>query len=110
MNEARRVLQTAFRGSDRDSSIGSLCGTIDGFDEGNATPAFDAVTGTSAFILDGCKKIFENGLVATKIADGGGRGTLVFIRGGGFGDGSWSISEICDDDAVVFENNGAFCA
>lgn len=53
---------------------------VDGFDQGDAAPAFDAITGTSAFLLYGSKKIFEDSLVAAKIADRGGRGTLVFIR------------------------------
>jgi hypothetical protein len=80
MNEAGRVWQTVFRGSDGYDSIGSSCGMVDGFDQGDAAPAFDAITGTSAFLLYGSKKIFEDSLVAAKIADRGGRGTLVFIR------------------------------
>ena len=60
-------------------------------------------------MLDGLEKIFEDGLVATKIADDGGGRALVFVEGGGFG-GGWGVSEIGGDDAVVFENDGTFGA
>jgi len=49
-----------------------LCGAVDGFDEGDAAAAFEAVTGGGAVLLDGLEKIFEDGLVAAKIADDGG--------------------------------------
>src|SRR6202040_4213388 len=69
-------------------------------------------------LLDGCKKIFEDGLVAAEISDGGGRRALVFVLGGfvetseGCGNsvGAWSISQVGRDDTVVFEDHGAFAA
>ena len=36
-------------------------------------------------MLDGLEKIFEDGLVATKIGDRGSRGALVFVEDGGLG-------------------------
>ena len=44
-NEAGRVLRPVSRASDSEDAIGRLCSTIDGFDQGDATPAFDAVAG-----------------------------------------------------------------
>ena len=32
--------------------------------------------------MDGFEKVFDDSLVATEIADGGGGGTLVFVEGG----------------------------
>ncbi len=80
MNEARRVWQTIFRGSDSEDTIGSLRGIVNGFYEGDATAAFDSVAGASPLTLDGCEKIFEHSLVTTKIADRGRRGTSCFRR------------------------------
>src|SRR5271154_197296 len=96
--------------SESEDTIGSLCGPVDGFDQSDAAAAFDPVAGANPLTLDGCKKIFEHGLVATKIADRSRRGTLVFVGRCGFHDGSWSISKVHRDDAIVFENDGAFCA
>jgi hypothetical protein len=95
--------------SDGCDTIGSFCGAVDGFDEGEAAAAFEAVADGGAVLLDGLEEIFEDRLVAAEIADGGGRGALVFVEGGGFsGDGS--VSEIGGDDAVVLKNDGAFRA
>jgi len=88
----------------------SFCGAVDGFDEGDAAAAFEAVAGGGAVVLDGSEKIFEDGLVAAEIADDGGGGALVFVGGCGFGGGGWSVSEIGGDDAVVLENDCAFGA
>src|SRR5260370_17669451 len=100
----------SFYWSDGCDAIGSLCGAVDGFDEGEGAAAFEAVAGGGAVVLDGLEKIFEDGLVAAEIADDGGGGALVFVEGGGFGGGGWRVSEIGGDDAVVFENDGAFGA
>ena len=100
----------SFYGSDSEDSNGSLCSAVDGFDQGNAATAFDAVTGASPLILDGGKKIFEHGLVPSKIADRGRRRTLVFVGRSGFDDWRWTVSKIYSDDAIVFENDGAFSA
>ena len=97
-------------GSDGCDTIGSFCGAVDGFDEGDAAAALEAVACRGAVLLDGLEKIFEDGLVAAEIADDGGRGALVFVEGGGFGGGGWDVSEIGGDDAVVFEDDGAFGA
>src|SRR5712664_2741381 len=96
--------------SDGCDAIRSFCGAVDGFDQGEAAAAFEAVAGGGAVVLDGLEKIFEDGLVAAEIADDGGGGALVFVEGGGFGGGGWRVSEIGGDDAVVFENDGAFGA
>jgi hypothetical protein len=56
------------------------------------------------------EKIFEDVLVATGIADGGGGGALVFFEVCGFGGGGWGVSEIGGEDAVVLENYGALGA
>src|SRR5271170_1622609 len=100
--------------SDGSDAVGSFCGAADGFDESEAAAAFDAVAGGCTLLLDGCEKIFEDCLVAAKIADGGGGGALVFVFGRfdesrEIGRG-WSMAEIGGDDAVVFEDDGAFGA
>src|SRR6266403_3435200 len=95
--------------SDGGDAIGSFCGAVDGLDEGNAAAAFEAIAGRRAILLDGLEEIFEDGLVAAKIADGGGGGAEVFVEGSGF-DGGWSVTEIGGDDAVVLEDDGAFGA
>src|SRR5260370_24623871 len=100
----------SFYWSDGCDAIGSFCGAVDGFDEGDAAAALEAVAGGGAVVLDGLEKIFEDGLVAAEIADDGGRGALVFVKGGGYGGGGWGVSEIGGDDAVVFENDGSFGA
>src|SRR5580704_4438147 len=110
MNEARRVWQTIFRDSDSEDTIGRLRGTVDGFNQGDATPAFGAVASAGPLILDGCEKIFEHGLVPAKIADRGRRRTLVFVGSSGFDNWGRSVSKIYRDNAIVFENDGAFSA
>ena len=35
----------------------SFCGAVDGFDEGEASPALDAVAGGGAILLDGLRKL-----------------------------------------------------
>src|ERR1700732_4863348 len=97
-------------GADGCDTIGGFCGAVDGFDEGDAAAALEAVACRGAILLDGLEKIFEDGLVAAEITDDGGRGALVFVEGGGFGGGGWGVSEIGGDDAVVFEDDGAFGA
>src|SRR5260370_15031255 len=67
------------------------------------------MTSGGAMLLDGLKKVLEDGLMATEISDGGGGGALVFVDGGGFGSGG-SASEIGGDDAVVLEDDGDFSA
>lgn len=106
---SRERKRASFR-SDGCDTIGSFCGAVDGFDEGDAAAAFEAVAGGGTVVLDGLEKIFEDGLVTTEIADDGGRGALVFVEGGGFGGGGWGVPEISGDDAVVLENDGAFRA
>lgn len=81
---------------------------IDGFDQSNAAPALYPVASAGPFVLNGCKKILEDGLVAAEVTDGSRRRALVFIRCVGFARASWSVSEICRDDAVMLENNSAF--
>ena len=73
--------------SDGGDAIGSFCGAVDGLDEGNAAAAFEAIAGRRAILLDGLEEIFEDGLVAAKIADGGGGGAEVFVEGSGFDGG-----------------------
>src|SRR5712664_345322 len=96
-------------GLDGCEMIGSFCGVVDGFDEGEAAAAFEAVAGRGAVVLDGLEKIFEDGLMAAEITDDGGGGALVFVDGGGFGGGR-GVSEISGDDAVVLKNDSAFGA
>jgi len=48
--------------------------------------------------------------MAAEIADGGGRGALIFVERGGFDRGGCGVLEIGGDDAVVFEDDGAFGA
>ena len=71
---------------------------------------FVAVASGFGVVLDCMYEIFEDGLVAAEIADRGGRSALVFVEGGGFGAGGWSVSQIGGDDAVVFEDDSAFGA
>ena len=103
------MLDVSFSGSDGGYAIGGSCGAVDGFDQGEAAAAFEAVTDGGAILLDGLEKIFEDGLVAAEIGDGGGGGALVFVGRCGFGAGERG-PEIGGDDAVVFEDNGAFGA
>src|SRR6266699_3480139 len=60
-------------------------------------------------LVAGLEKVFEDGLMAAEISDGGGGGALVFVDGGGFS-GGWSASEFGGDDAVVLEHDGALGA
>jgi len=68
--------------------------------------------------LDSGKKIFEDGLMAAEIGDGGGRGALVFVLGGfvegrevrRYSGGGWSALEIGGNDAVVFKDHRACSA
>src|SRR4029077_4546562 len=73
-----------------------------------------AAASRGTILLDGCKKILDDGLVAAKIADGGGRSALVFVRGGiietGKLGGGQGVAEIGGNDAVVFEDDRAFGA
>src|SRR5580704_86855 len=97
-------------------AVGSFCSAVDSFDQCNAASALDAVAGGSAVLLNGCKKVFEDGLVPAEISDGGGRRALVFVFGGcgesrevrGYSCGGWSALEIGGDDAVVLEDHRAF--
>src|SRR6266852_3618020 len=74
-------------GSDGGETIGSFCGAVYRFDQGEAAAAFEAIAGGGAILLDGLEEIFEDGLVAAKIADGGGGGASVFVEGSGFDGG-----------------------
>src|SRR5712672_1829907 len=87
-------------------AVGSSCGAVDGFDNGEAAAALDAVAGGGAILLDGFEKIFEDGLVATVIGNGGGGRALVFVKPGGFECGG-SVLKMGSDNAVVFEGDGA---
>jgi len=95
--------------SDGGDTIGSFCGAVDGFDEGDAAAAFEAIASGSAILPDGLEKIFEDSLVAAEIRDSGGRGALVFVERCGRG-GSARVAETGGDDAVVLEDDGAFGA
>src|SRR5580692_738136 len=107
-NEAGKKSEKSFCRSDGEDAIRSLCSLVDGFDQSNTAPALYTVRSTGPFILNGRKKILENGLVAADIADGSRRRALVFIRWVGFSGVGWSVSEIGRDNAIVFENNRAF--
>ena len=72
-----KLLGTVLRGADGGQAIRSFCGVVNGLDQGEAAAPFEAVAGGGAVLSDGCKKIFEDGLVAAEIADGGGGGALV---------------------------------
>src|SRR5882724_2148757 len=85
--QVSRVRDVSFFGSDGDYAIGGSCGAVDGFDQREAAAALEAVTGGGAMLLDGLKKIFEDGLVAAEIGDGGGGGALVFVERCRFGAG-----------------------
>src|SRR5260370_16892772 len=67
------------------------------------------MTSGGAMLLDGLKKVLEDGLMATEISDGGGGGALVFVDGGGFGSGG-GVSGDCGDVAVVRVGGGIYRA
>ena len=75
--------------SHRCGTIGNFCGAVDGFDEGQAAAALEAVAGRGTMLLDGLEKIFKDGLVAAEIADGGGGGAQIFVKGSGFDGGGF---------------------
>ena len=102
--ETLSVVNSYFGGNLR-----TMRGAVDGFDEGDATAALEPVARRGAILTDGLEKIFEDGLVATEIADDGGGGALIFVEWGGFS-GGWRGAEIGGDDAVVLEDDGAFGA
>jgi hypothetical protein len=95
--------------SDGGDAVGGFCGAVDGFDEGDAAAALEAIAGGGAILPDGLEKIFEDSLVAAEVGDGGGRAAFVFVERGGLG-GSASAAETIGDDAVMFEDDGAFGA
>jgi hypothetical protein len=99
-----------FLWSHGNSLVASFCGAVDGFDKGEAAPALDAVAGGGAILLDGLEKIFEDGLVTAKVADGCSRGAQIFVEGSGFDGGGLGIAKIGGDDSVVLEDDGAFGA
>src|ERR1700757_1203710 len=95
--------------SNSGDAIGGSCRTVDGFDEGDAAAAFEAVAGRRAILADGLEEIFENSLMAAEVSHSGGRGAFVFVERGVLG-GSASVAEMGGDDAVVLEDDGAFGA
>ena len=99
-------------GLDRNHRAGRFGGSVDGLDEGEAPTGFEAVTQGRVVVPDGVEEVFENGLVATKIADGSRRGALILVVRGfdETGRGGGGFAEIRGDDAVVFEDDGAFGA
>src|SRR5258708_39610304 len=64
--------------SDRGDTVGSFCGAVDGFDEGDAATALEAVAGGGAVVLGGLGESFEGGLGGGKMTYEGGVGSLVF--------------------------------
>lgn len=109
METAKRYTAAAdLRSSDGGDAVGSFCGAVDSLNESDAAAAFEAVAGGNAILLDGLQKIFKDGLVAAEVSDGCRRGALVFVEGSRFC-GSAS-AEIGGDDAVMFEDDGAFGA
>src|ERR1700716_2244089 len=86
LHESRKYGQMIpkFTWSHCDSLVASFCGAVDGFDEGEAAPALDAVAGGGAILLDGLEKILEDRLVTAKIADGCSRRAQIFVERSGF--------------------------
>src|SRR5258708_18200903 len=100
----------SFYWSDGCDAIGSFCGAVDGFDEGDAAAALEAVAGGGAVVLDGLEKNFEDRFVAAGIADDGGRGALVFVKGGGYGGAGWGGFEVGGDEVVPLQRCAALAA
>src|SRR5258706_16442856 len=69
--------------SDGGDAVGGFCGAVNGFDEGDAAAAFEAIASRRAVLPDGLEEIFEDGLRAAEIGDRGGRGAFVFGERGG---------------------------
>src|SRR5580698_313332 len=107
--KARRI--AAARQSERDGGAGTAGGAVDGFDQGDAFAAFGAVADGFAVGADGTQEIFENFLVAADVGDGGGGCAQVrVLRSFGCLLGRCGITQIHSDDAIVFEDYGAFGA
>ena len=79
--------QAACACSHRGDTVRSFCGAVDGFDKGDTAATFEAITSGRTILLDGLEEIFEDGLVAAEIGNGGSGGALVFVEGDGAGGG-----------------------
>src|SRR6267378_2489905 len=92
------------------SESGSACGSVDGFDQGEAAAAFAAVAYWLRVVGDGAEEVFEDGFVAADVGYCCGGGALIGVAGGDGGEVVWRIAEIGGDDAVLLEDYGAFGA
>src|SRR5712675_676046 len=92
------------------SESGGASGSVDRFDQGEAAAAFAAVADWFGVVSDGLEEVFEDGFVAADVGYRCGGGALVGVAGGDGRNVGGRVAEIGGDDAVVFEDHGAFGA
>src|SRR5712692_5280760 len=85
-------------------------GSVNCFDQGEAPTAFWAVADRLHVVGDGLEEIFEDHFVAADVGYCCGRGALVGVAGGDGCNIGGRITQVGGDDAVVFEDYGAFGA
>ena len=84
------------------------CRAIDSFDEIEAATSFAAVASGPGVFRNGAKKVFNDRLMATKIADHCRRGALIFVPPNNSGVFVRRSAQVNGDDLVVFEDDRAF--
>src|SRR5712675_3282890 len=92
------------------SESGSACGSVDGFDQGEAAAAFAAVADWFGVVGYGLEEVFEDGFVAADVGYRCGGGALIGVAGRDRRNVGGRVAEIGGDDAIVFEDYGAFGA
>ena len=92
------------------SESGSACGSVDGFDQGEAAAAFAAVADWFGVVGDGLEEVFEDGFVAADVGYCCGGGALIGVAGCDGCNVGGRVVEVGGDDAIVFEDYGAFGA
>src|SRR6266404_6623493 len=90
------------------SESGGAGGSVDGFDQGEAAAAFAAVADWFGVVRDGLEEVFEDGFMATDVGYRCGGGALIGVAGRDGCNVGGRVAEVGGDDAVVFEDYGAF--
>jgi len=85
-------------------------GSVDGFDQSEAAPAFAAVADWFGVVGDGLEEVFEDGFVAADVGYCCGGGALIGVAGGEGRKVGRRIGQVGGGDAIVFEDYGALGA
>ena len=89
-----------------------LCsrGTINRFDQRDASPAVTAVADRRRITLNGVNEVFEQRLMTAEVAHYGRGRTLIRIGHGSFAETRRRVSQVGGENAIVLENDGSFCS